>query len=571
MAKFGERSLLGFTTPRSPQLISDYIKIIKKYNLAGKNYNSDLQELFYHVLSSEKVAGVDAGNAKNKALAGRDKLTRMPQALGFLITQNNKKFQVTEAGSLLVNKDLFSDIMLHQILKYQLPSVLHREQETNKGRFNIKPFLELIRLINELNYLTYNEFLTYGMTFIDYHDFEKVVEDILKYRKQRECVKKNGENIRVFDYNNLKVVFERIYIDIIDSGKIKTRESKTDTIEKFVKKKLNNLSDYADSIFRVLLSTGLIINSKGRSLQINPTRKDEVDYLLNNVSREIIPLNIDRDEFDKYISNPRIPILLNDSIDNLLKSIKELGGDTTNIDLDIYSLKSYLNNLREINKKAVISKQVKALKTKDNEVVNDILVMFELITNKEIEPASMRPTFFEWNVWRAMTMINHGKIKGNFLVDDMGNPISTAGGGQSDIIGDYGAFKIGVEVTLSTGNKQYEMESEPVSRHIGELQKKGPAFGIFIAEQLQDSVVNFFYTTSLLNSAIYNGKVDVIPINTKIFIEFFKRAVCKDIKPNDLYKIHEYSLTKAKEIFSDEKTERDWHNSVIEFMLNTVS
>lgn len=193
MAKFGERFLLGFTSPRSPQLISDYIKIIKKYNLAGKNYNSDLQELFYHVLSSEKVAGVDAGNAKNKALAGRDKLTRMPQALGFLITQNNKKFQVTEAGSLLVNKDLFSDIMLHQILKYQLPSVLHREQETNKGRFNIKPFLELIRLINELNYLTYNEFLTYGMTFIDYHDFEKVVEDILKYRKQRECVKKMGK------------------------------------------------------------------------------------------------------------------------------------------------------------------------------------------------------------------------------------------------------------------------------------------------------------------------------------------------------------------------------------------
>ena len=35
MAKFGERFLLGFTSPRSPQLISDYIKIIKKYNLAG--------------------------------------------------------------------------------------------------------------------------------------------------------------------------------------------------------------------------------------------------------------------------------------------------------------------------------------------------------------------------------------------------------------------------------------------------------------------------------------------------------------------------------------------------------
>lgn len=571
MAKFGERFLLGFTSPRSPQLISEYIKIIRKYNLDGKNYDTDLQESFYNILSREKVAGVETGNAKNKALAGHDKLTRMPQALGFLITQHNKKFQITEAGALLENKDLFSDIMLHQILKYQLPSVLHREQETNKGRFNIKPFLELIRLINKLDYLTYNELLTYGMTFTDYNEFDNVVEAILLYRQRRNVAKDNGENIREFDYVNLKTVFGKLYSDIIDSGKIKTRESKTDTIDKFVKKKLSNLSDYADSIFRVLISTELIINSKGRSLQINPKRKVEVDYILQNVPRTIMPLNIDRNVFDEYISNPRIPILLNDSISNLLKSINDLGGDTRHINLDIYCLKSHLNNLREKNKKAVITAQVDELKTRNSEVIDDILSMFEQITNKEIEPASMRPTYYEWNIWRAMTMINHGNIKGNFIVDDMGNPISTASGGQSDIIGDYGAFKIGVEVTLSTGNKQYEMESEPVGRHIGELQKKGPAFGIFIAEKLQDSVINYFYTTSLLNSAIYNGKVNVIPIDTQIFIDFFKKAVCKDVQPDDLYKIHEYSLAKAKENFYNERTEKDWHGCIIQFMLDIVS
>lgn len=193
--------------------------------------------------------------------------------------------------------------MLHQILKYQLPSVLHREQETNKGRFNIKPFLELIRLINKLDYLTYNELLTYGMTFTDYNEFDNVVEAILLYRQRRNVAKDNGENIREFDYVNLKTVFGKLYSDIIDSGKIKTRESKTDTIDKFVKKKLSNLSDYADSIFRVLISTELIINSKGRSLQINPKRKVEVDYILQNVPRTIMPLNIDRNVFDEYISN----------------------------------------------------------------------------------------------------------------------------------------------------------------------------------------------------------------------------------------------------------------------------
>ncbi|MGH2311146.1 AlwI family type II restriction endonuclease, partial [Enterococcus faecalis] len=90
----------------------------------------------------------------------------------------------------------------------------------------------------------------------------------------------------------------------------------------------------------------------------------------------------------------------------------------------------------------------------------------------------MRPTLFEWNVWRAMSMINHGDIQGNFIVDDSGLPISTASGGQSDIVGDYGDFRIGIEVTLSTGKKQYEMEGEPVSRHIGEMQRQKPSFGL---------------------------------------------------------------------------------------------
>ena len=92
MATFGERFLLGFTSPRNPRLISQYVKVIEKYNLDGMKYDINFQELFYDVLSKEKVAGVETGTAKDKALAGRDKLTRMPQALGFFITQSNKNF-----------------------------------------------------------------------------------------------------------------------------------------------------------------------------------------------------------------------------------------------------------------------------------------------------------------------------------------------------------------------------------------------------------------------------------------------------------------------------------------------
>ncbi|HEL1761629.1 TPA: AlwI family type II restriction endonuclease [Streptococcus suis] len=571
MATFGERFLLGFTSPRNPHLISEYVKVIEKHKLDGMDYNIKFQELFYDVLSKEKVAGVETGTAKDKALAGRDKLTRMPQVLGFFITQQNKKFKVTEAGKLLLNDSLFDDVLVHQMLKFQLPSALHKEKDTNKGYFRIKPFLELLRLIDKMEYLTYNEFLTYGMTFTNYKNFDKVVNDINDYRKRRDAAKRNKESLRNFDHQNRVDTFKALYQDIIASGNIKTRESQTNTTDKYVKKKLSNLSDYADSIFRLFQASGLVINSKGRSLQINPKRKDEVDYILENVSREILPVEISRDDFDKYITNPRIPVLLNDSKENILNTLKKLGDTNSNKSKDIYDLKVKLNEMRNKEKLKLVRNQIKSLKSRRDPDIADIINTFEQISNKEIEPANLRPTYLEWNVWRAMTMINHGNIVGNFIVDDMGNPIATAGGGQSDIIGDYGEFKIGIEVTLSTGMKQYEMEGEPVSRHIGELQKQGPAFGIFIADKLSDTVISHFYISSIANTKVYNGRVDIIPMSTATFVEFFEKAVKKDLKPSDLYQIHEHSLRMSKQFLFEEKTEKDWHKSVISEIFNLVS
>lgn len=150
------------------------------------------------------------------------------------------------------------------------------------------------------------------------------------------------------------------------------------------------------------------------------------------------------------------------------------------------------------------------------------------------------------------------------------NVISTAGGGKSDIIGDYGKFNIGIEVTLSTGQKQFEMEGEPVSRHIGEMQVEKPTFGIFIADSLNETVINHFYTLSHQKSKIYNGTVDIIPMDTRTFIEFFKQATCKNIEPEELYSIHEHSILVSKQMFIEDKTEEDWHNSVIQKVFEIV-
>lgn len=569
MARFGERFLLGFTSPRTPKLISEYIKVIEKNNLENLPYDTSFQEKFYMVLSEAKVAGEEAGTAKDKALAGRDKLTRMPQALGFFITQRNKKFQVTEAGKLLKDEDLFEDVLLHQILKFQLPSPLHKESESNAGKFRIKPFLEIIRLIDELGYLSYKELMIFGMTLTDYRNFEKVIEKIKKYREQREVIKQQKKSLRVFDYETQLSVFKELYADIIQAEDFKTRETVTKTAEAYMKKKLSNWGDYTDSIFRILRATGVVVFSKGRTLTLSSERSSEIKYILENIDREIVPVDMKREDFDLYISNPYKPLLLNDDKDNLINTLRSIGSFGNN-DEDIYVLKHRLNQQRNLKKQEKVESESLKLKKRYQADIDDILQTFEAISNREIEPASMRPTFFEWNIWRAMTMINHGDVRGNFAVDDSGMPVSTAGGGQSDIVGDYGEFNIGIEVTLSTGQKQFEMEGEPVSRHIGEMQIKKPTFGLFIADVLNESVINHFYTLSHQKSKIYNGTVDIIPMNTTTFIEFFKQATNKDINPKDLFSIHEHSIQVSKQMLIEDKTEDDWYKSVIKKVFTVV-
>lgn len=569
MARFGERFLLGFTSPRTPKLISEYIKVIEKNNLENLPYDTSFQEKFYMVLSEAKVAGEEAGTAKDKALAGRDKLTRMPQALGFFITQRNKKFQVTEAGKLLKDEDLFEDVLLHQILKFQLPSPLHKESESNAGKFRIKPFLEIIRLIDELGYLSYKELMIFGMTLTDYRNFEKVIEKIKKYREQRGVIKQQKKSLRVFDYETQLSVFKELYADIIQAEDFKTRETVTKTAEAYMKKKLSNWGDYTDSIFRILRATGVVVFSKGRTLTLSSERSSEIKYILENIDREIVSVDMKREDFDLYISNPYKPLLLNDDKDNLINTLRSIGSFGDN-DEDIYVLKHRLNQQRNLKKQEKVESESLKLKKRYQADIDDILQTFEAISNREIEPASMRPTFFEWNIWRAMTMINHGDVRGNFVVDDSGMPVSTAGGGQSDIVGDYGEFNIGIEVTLSTGQKQFEMEGEPVSRHIGEMQVKKPTFGLFIADVLNESVINYFYTLSHQKSKIYNGTVDIIPMNTTTFIEFFKQATNKDINPKDLFSIHEHSIQVSKQMLIEDKTEDDWYKSVIKKVFTVV-
>ena len=123
-------------------------------------------------------------------------------------------------------------------------------------------------------------------------------------------------------------------------------------------------------------------------------------------------------------------------------------------------------------------------------------------------------------------MLNDGQIYGNFKTDTEGMPLSTAPGNKSDIECTYENFNLNVEVTMSSGNKQYEMESESVARHLGKrkLDTNQDSYCIFIAPKISDGALAHFYSLHRIPIKHYGGISRIIPISLEYFIQFLNHA-----------------------------------------------
>ena len=125
-----------------------------------------------------------------------------------------------------------------------------------------------------------------------------------------------------------------------------------------------------------------------------------------------------------------------------------------------------------------------------------------------------------------MTMLDGGNIKGNFRFDDLGQPLSTALGNMPDIECDYADFILSVEVTLQSGQRQYESEGEPVARHYGRLRKKynKETYCLFIAPTINVATLAHFYGLNHLQIALYGGKSKIIPLELDQFMRLIENS-----------------------------------------------
>lgn len=558
MAKIDSKVIFVTTSPRTPSKMIPEIGLLHTH-FAGQQWNDSTQRAFMELLRDENFFNGEGAN--DPAFSARDRINRAPKALGFVIL--SPTIQLTLAGEELVNSRRKDEIFLRQLLKFQVPSPFHKPTE-NSAQFWTKPYLELFRLIRQLGSLKFDELMMFGLQLVDYREFDSIVEKINQFRIAKA---ENEGNYKRFRAEYFDRVLREIYSADINSGNTRTRETNDTSIAKFLSTKASNMRDYADACFRYLRATGLVnISHLGKSLSIVPEKTQEVDYFLQYTDRE--PCFIDNEgQYVSYLGNPQIPALLTDNRELLnQKILAEFPQLEIPATATLQDLKNIFADELENRKEKILTEQVVAIK--DYRLFDEINTTFKQILDNSLYDA---PLMLEWNTWRAMAMLDGGNIKANLKFDDFGNPLSTAQGNMADIVCDYGDFGLTVEVTMQSGQRQYETEGEPVTRHLAKYKRETerPAYCLFIAPNINDACKAHFYALHKMNIQYYGGTSTIVPLPLSIFIKMVEDSHNVNYVPEPRH-VQRF-FERSNELANSTDNEVEWYNGITQEALNWLS
>ena len=555
MARIESKVIFVTTSPRTPAKMIPEIGLLHAH-FAGQRWNNENQRAFMELLREENFFNGEGAN--DPAFSARDRINRAPKALGFVIL--SPTIQLTPAGEELVKSRRKDEIFLRQLLKFQVPSPFHKPT-ANSAEFWVKPYLELFRLVRHFGSLKFDELMIFGLQLVDYREFDTIVEKINQFRIAKA---QNEGSYKRFRAEYFDRELREIYSADIISGNTRTRETNDASIAKFLSTKASNMRDYADACFRYLRATGLVnISHLGKSISIVPEKIQEVDYFLQHTDRE--PCFIDNEgRYIAYLGNPLIPTLLTDNRELLEEKIRaefpqlEISETAT-----LQDLKNLFADKLENRKEQILTEQVAAIK--DYRLFEDISTTFDQILDNSLYDT---PLMLEWNTWRAMTMLDGGEIKANLKFDDFGNPMSTAQGNMADIVCDYGDFGLTVEVTMQSGQRQYETEGEPVTRHLAKYKRETekPAYCLFIAPNINDACKAHFYALHKMNIQYYGGTSTIVPLPLSVFIKMVQDSHNADYTPEPRH-VQRF-FERSNELANSINNEVDWFNGITQEALN---
>jgi hypothetical protein len=546
-----KKTLFFVTSPREANKLPDEIEVLAD-NFTGQIWNPESQEQYYRKLCEHDFfEGELAGDLAFKA---RDRINRAPQSLGLIDLKPT--IRLTEAGAALIDSKFPQEALLRQMLKFQFPSIYHVD---NSDRYHVKPYLELMRFVHELKGLSKVEIALFVMQLIDYRKYDETKEKIENFRNTWQ---RHPRNISYNQYvdDNFEREIRFIYADEISKNNVSTRESSEVSVSKFISTKKSNQRDYADASIRYLRATGLFTyDATKNKVKVIKDKETDVEYLLENIERAPFSYT-SSSEYKEYLFNPTNIKLLSDDKKLLLDKLANYTEITDELRVsEIINLKELLVQFQKEKVEDITEAEINLLK--NYEKYNDVVNIFEKIQSRGMVD---RPLYLEWNTWRAFNMLDDGQIKGNFVVDDEGMPLYTASGNKPDIECQYTDFEINVEVTMSSGNRQYEQEGESVARHLGIKARETDkdVYCIFIAPVISGATLAHYYNLHKTNIAYYGGKSKIIPLDLETFQEILQRAYTADHKPTSV-NLKRF-VSKATEWAHTSSDEVDWFSKVKE-------
>jgi len=539
------------TSPRSPYKIKPELDLIRQVSHLPWSRTQGQKE-FGTLLANAKTFEGDVSQT-DPTFSARDR-TRGPKILG-LVEQvgrgESATIKITEAGEkfLSLEEDEETAFFLNQIAKVQFPSAQHNSR--GFADMDCRPLTIALHIMLEVGALTKEEFGLFVLPCTRASESKTLISKLGEFRQEiksappglpRKQLKDQLINQRVSD----------IYQADIKSGNTALREGG----KNFIATKRQTLMDYADSSFRYLLATGLFrIDPNGRTFSVLDSKRGLAQDLISDLG---LGSTYKYYQPKKYVqdylgapSEPKISYFSREAQSERLAKLLDLadlaGESRFRITEEIlaeplgFVRDNLIQSVARGQTNKALEEKAKQLVVNRSSITPDILETFESIVSRD--PMVDRPLFFEWNTWRAFTMLNdaYGVI-GNFRSDTEGNPLSLAPGKQPDIVAEYDSFWLAIEVTLSTGHKQYESESESINRHVGTLQAKlkqqgdpRPVYGLFIAPKVNETVLNYLMTCANLKSAIYQGPVRIAPLNLEDFCAMVSKH--KDAASTDSKKL----------------------------------
>ena len=286
---------------------------------------------------------------------------------------------------------------------------------------------------------------------------------------------------------------------------------------------------------------------------------EDFDFIISSCKASADPFESTTytDWADNYLGNPDVPLLPSDNTDNIARHtahvLESLGTP------DALSLKNLIDQQIDNTELMVLLEKAFGLIISENRKItsfdiknnrtkewSDVKDLYEAIGNKDPELID-RPLLYEWNTWRAFEILNDNiEATPNLKFDLDNNPVSTAPGKRPDMIIEFSDFWLVVEVTLTTGYKQYEAEGESIIRHVGQFQSERvsqgdirPIYGVFIAEKINDEIIHFLRMQSTFKTDRFSGKVKIFPLARKDFENYVDIYLKTNQTSKDLHSVFE--------------------------------